>query len=258
MFLDAAFELVGYGFKVFPLFPGEKTPAISTKKGGQGCLDATDDEEIIAGWNRKYPRANIGVHCGEASGVVVIDLDPRNGSNETIAKLASERRTFLPTAMAKTASGGSHLYYAYEGSLKNSKSALGPGIDIKTNGGYVVAPPSRLSKGGGYVWINKPCGGFPPVPHWVVQALRPKPKPIQAFDQSKAPKDVKKLAAFVSKSGEGHRNNVLYWAAWRLKESGQLSPSNKSAIIDAAIATGIDRKSAEKTVESAADSKIKS
>jgi putative DNA primase/helicase len=257
VFLDAAFELTGYGFKIFPLLPGQKTPAISTKKGGKGCLDATDDEEIISGWAKRFPKANIGIHCGEASGIVVIDLDPRNGSDETVAELAKRRQTFLPTVAVRTASGGTHLYYAYEGSLKNSKSVLGAGLDVKTNRGYVVAPPSKLANGGNYVWINRPVDDrFTRLPHWVVQALRPKPQAIVAYDESRAPKDVRKLADFVSKSSEGSRNNTLYWAAWRLKESGQLSASNKSALIDAAVATGVDRIAAEKTVESAQKSSL--
>lgn len=253
MFLDAAFELVGYGFKVFPLLPGEKTPAISSKKGGQGCKDATDDEEIIAKWAKQFPRANIGIHCGEVSGVVVIDFDPRNGSDETVAKLAERRQTFLPTVSAKTARGGKHLYYAYDGSLKNSKSALGPGLDVKTSGGYVVAPPSRLSENGGsYDWITRPFGDqFPRLPHWVVQALRPKPQPIVAFDKNSAPKDIKKLLECVSAAGEGSRNNILFWAACRLVDSGQLSLQNEAALIRAAVSTGLSLADATKTVNSA-------
>ena len=78
MFLDAAFHLTSFGFKVFPLLPGSKIPAIAKRDGGQGCLDATDNEETIAGWAKRFPRANIGVACGLPSGVIVIDLDPRN------------------------------------------------------------------------------------------------------------------------------------------------------------------------------------
>lgn len=251
MFLNAALELTSYGFKVFPILPGAKIPAISSKKGGKGCLDATDDEEILAKWARRFPKANVGIHCGEASGIVVIDFDPRNGSEETVAKLAAKRQTFLPTVTAKTARGGTHLYYAYEPSLKNSKSAIGPGLDVKTTGGYVVAPPSRITEGA-YFWLNKPLSDcFPRLPHWVVQTLRPKPKPIKAFDSKTAPKDISKLAEFVSRASEGHRNNILFWAACRLAESGQLSPTNKDFLLSAAISSGLDRLDALKTIESA-------
>src|ERR1700741_4789635 len=119
MFLDAAFYLGQFGFRVFPLMSGQKIPAVATRDGGRGCLDATDNEEIIAAWDRKYPRANIGIACGTPSNCVVIDLDPRNGSEETIARLAKRKQTFPPTVMAKTANGGIHLYYAFEPSLKN-------------------------------------------------------------------------------------------------------------------------------------------
>lgn len=252
MFLDAALDLCQFSFKVFPLLPGEKTPAISSKKGGKGCLDATDDEEIIAGWAKRFPRANIGIHCGEASGIVVIDLDPRNGSDASVAELAKRRQTFLPTATVRTANGGTHLYYAFEPSIKNSKSVLGAGIDVKTTGGYVVAPPSRLSSGKNYAWINRPMSeNLPRLPHWVVQALRPKPQPIVAYDQSRAPKDIKKLTEFLAMSGEGSRNNILFWAACRLAESGQLSPTNETVLINAAVSAGLNRVDAQKTVVSA-------
>jgi len=176
MFLESALDLTQFGFKVFPLAYGEKIPAIPAREGGKGCLDATDDEYVIEAWARRFPKANIGIACGLPSGIIVIDLDPRNGSDESIRKLASKKQTFPPTVTVKTANGGVHLYYAFEPSLKNSKSVLAPGIDVKTTGGYVVAPPSQLHGGKRYEWINSPLGDrFPRLPVWAVQALKPKP-----------------------------------------------------------------------------------
>lgn len=252
MFLDAAFYLTSFGWKVFPLAEGQKIPAIPQRFGGKGCLDATDDEDIIGKWATLYPRANIGLACGKASGVLVIDLDPRNGSDESIAKLAAKKQTFLPTVTAKTANGGTHLYYALEPGLKNSKSVLAPGIDVKTTGGYVVAPPSVLDGGKRYTWQNSPLAErLPRLPRWAFEALKPKPQPVVTFKRDSAPKDIAPLADFVSKSPAGERNKVLYWAACRAAEAGLLDGNACASLLSAAIAAGLDKTESEKTIASA-------
>lgn len=252
MFLEAAFHLTQFGWKIFPLMSGQKIPAVPKSDGGRGCLDATDDEEQIGAWSRRYPRANIGLACGLPSGIVVIDLDPRNGSSESIARLQAKKQTFPPTVTAKTANNGTHLYYAHAPELKNSKSVLAPGIDVKTTGGYVVAPPSVLDGGKSYRWVNSPLGpDLPRLPRWAIEALKPKPQPVATFDRKAAPKDVGPLVDFVSRAKEGERNKALFWAACRAAESGQLDGGAQAAFLSAAQVAGLDRPSAEKTIASA-------
>jgi putative DNA primase/helicase len=182
-FLTEAFDLVRFGWKVFPLAPFSKIPAISKDDGGQGCLDATDDAEVIADWGHWYPNANIGIAAGEPSGFIAVDLDPRNGSEETIARLTAKKQTFPPTVEVRTWSGGTHLYYRWQPGIINSKSKLGRGIDVKTTGGYVVAVPSKIrcretGKTGAYNWVRSPLGEhLPRLPQWAVEALKPKPEP---------------------------------------------------------------------------------
>jgi hypothetical protein len=252
-FLDAAFHLTQFGFRVFPLATLQKAPAIPARFGGRGCLDATDDENVIADWARKYPRANIGIACGEISRCVVIDLDPRNGSDATIAELAAKGRTFPPTVTARTANGGTHLYYAYEASLKNSKSVLGEGIDVKTNRGYVVAPPSLLDSQRKYTWVRAPLGdSFPPLPQWAVNALRPKPEPVVSSAPSgPVSKDIDALIRYVKNSNSGMRNNALFWAACVAAQEGLLDNSAKAAFESAAVGAGLERKDVLKTIASA-------
>ncbi len=117
-----------------------------------GYLDASTDPEKIERWFSVWPASNIGIATGAISGIVVVDIDPRNGAMDTVAKLADEVRTFARTAQVLTQAGGWHLYYKHPGQrVKCEENALGPGIDIKGDGGYVVAPPSR-GAGGPYVW----------------------------------------------------------------------------------------------------------
>jgi hypothetical protein len=251
-FTDAALHLTQFGFKVFALMPGQKIPAISKKDGGRGCLDATDDENIIAAWGERFPRANIGLACGVPSGVLVIDLDPRNGSKESIERLAKRKQTFPPTVTAQTANGGTHLYFAYEPMLKNSKSALAPGIDVKTTGGYVVAPPSVLEGNRRYSWLVSPLGDcFPRLPRWVSEALKPKPQPVVVFNRDAAPKDIAPLANFVAQSGSGERNKSLFWAACRAAESGVLDGNGMQALTAAGISSGLEKEEVLKTIQSA-------
>ena len=246
-FLSAAFDLTRWGWSVFPLAVGEKIPA-----GGRGVIDATDDEEIIGAWSRRYPRANIGVACGKISGICVVDLDPRNGSDASIARLAARKQTFPPTVSVRTANGGYHLYYAFQPDLKNSKSVLAAGIDFKSCGGYVVAPPSVLTGNRCYTWTNSPLGeNLPRLPQWAVEALKPKPRPVLVHDQGSAPKNVAPLVDFVAKAGSGNRNNYLFWAVCKAAEGGLLDNAAEASFLSAALACGLDKIESEKTIDSA-------
>jgi hypothetical protein len=257
-FLTEAFELVRFGWKVFPLAPFSKIPAVPASRGGRGCLDATDDQEVIADWDREYPNANIGVAAGDPSGILIIDLDPRNGSEETVARLAAKKQTFPPTVEVRTWSGGTHLYYRWQPSIINSKSKLGRGIDVKTTGGYVVGVPSNVrcketGKTGAYTWVRSPLGDqLPRLPQWAVEALKPKQAPILQRTSIAAPKDVSALVRFVAQSPKGQRNNSLFWAACRTAEGGNLGQSEVSAFQNAAVSVGLDAIQAAKTIASAA------
>ena len=254
-FITAAFDLCAFGWVVFPLAPFSKIPAIPQSKGGRGCLDATDDEEIIADWAYHLPNANIGVACGEPSGVLVIDFDPRNGSEETVKRFAEKKKTFPPTVEVQTWSGGTHLYYRWEPEIKNSKSKLGPGIDVKTTGGYVVAPPSRVKHGGAsgqYTWVRSPLGAeLPRLPRWAVDVLKPKPEPIIPGQKISGSGDLGALFRYISVAPKGERNNVLHWAACRAAEKGATDSGTRDELIASAQRVGLPKIEAEKTVASA-------
>lgn len=120
------------GWHVFPLKPGTKQP--HPKLAPHGLKDATTDADVIRGWWKKSPTANVGIATGRASGLVVIDLD--TGADPSSLHLPITRKV-------KTPSGGAHLYFAHPGAdVRNSAGRLGPKIDVRGDGGYVVAPPS--------------------------------------------------------------------------------------------------------------------
>jgi Bifunctional DNA primase/polymerase, N-terminal/Primase C terminal 1 (PriCT-1) len=127
---EAAIAYAEAGLTVLPLRPGRKEPCGSLVR--HGVKEATTDPERIEQWWKRQPTANIGIRTG--GGLVVVDVDPRNGG-----KLDPD---WPDTLTASTASGGWHLYYAVSGAVKTSQGAMAQGVDVKADGGYVVAPPS--------------------------------------------------------------------------------------------------------------------
>lgn len=254
-FLDAAFEICALGWKVFPCAPGRKEPAIPHRIGGRGVLDATDDEETICEWERRFPAANIGVACGEISGILVVDIDPKNDGMVSIKSLKSQGHTFPHTISVRTPSGGWHLYYAYAPGPKNSKSLLGKGIDIRTTGGYVVAPPSVLIGGQRYAWTAKPLGSsLPALPGWALQKLRPRQETPFYREARREAGDIEALVKFMEQAPDGERNSCLHWASMRAGEAvvrNEISEGEAfQDMVAAGLAVGLDRAEAMKTARS--------
>ena len=128
-----------FSIHVFPLGPRSKVPL--GRLAPNGFLSATVDTGIIQNWWTKCPDANIGIACAP-SGFVVIDVDPRNGGDETFAALQKELGPAPPTWTDLTPGGGQHYYYRDQ--VGEYAGTLGPGVDIKFNG-YVLSPPSYIA-----------------------------------------------------------------------------------------------------------------
>jgi len=131
------------GFHVFPLLPNSKRPAI--KRWPE--LATTNPDEVGAWWVDN-PDYNIGIHT---RGLLVIDLDPKDGGPENWAALLESHELLGDeppprTMTVRTPSGGTHLYFKLppEEEVTNSVSKLGRGIDVRGKGGYVVAPGSTI------------------------------------------------------------------------------------------------------------------
>jgi hypothetical protein len=247
IFRDNAAKYAELGWAIFPLTAGDKVPM----RGTNGLHNASNDRAQIEAWSLRHPDANIAIRCGKASNVVVIDCDPRNGSDETVAKLARVGKTFPDTCPeASTPRAGRHLYCAYDERVQASKvHALGPGVDLKTDGGYIVLPPSWWAKqDAGYRWIVPPRGNcLPPLPRWVIQALQPKPAPKRApstpIDTSnlsgyrrQAVADLQDLAQQMATLGDG-RHTAPFSMACRIgkyRAHGLLTDAEiESAFLDA-------------------------
>lgn len=172
---DASFGYAEHrGWYCFPCTPRAKTPLTR-----HGLLDATRDPEQLARWARQHPDANVGVRTGSESGVVVLDVDGDDGY-ESLRALEQRYQPLPRTASVKTPRGGSHYWFAYRGEIPNSAGRLGVGLDVRGDGGYVLAPPSVGPNGARYE--TDESAPLAPLPEWlrdlmagnVVKGRRPK------------------------------------------------------------------------------------
>jgi hypothetical protein len=162
--LGAALAYARRGIPVFPCEPGGKAPLTYN-----GFWDASTDPRRITAWWSRWPAANVGVPTGERSGLLVLDVDPRDGGAEGLAALERAGGPLPETAKSRTGGGGTHVFFAYPAGevVRSSAGKLGPGLDVRGEGGYVVVPPSRTQ--GAYVWLDRsPLAD----PAWLLGRLR--------------------------------------------------------------------------------------
>lgn len=205
------------GWPVFPLHsPTTNAPCDCHKNCGRdagkhprtthGVLDATTNVETVARWWRMWRTANIGIAAGRRSGLVVLDVDPRSGGDRSLADLVAEHGALPETPTVWTGGGGVHYYFAATGSIvKNSVSSLAPGLDIRGDGGYVVAPPSTHSSGQPYVWATA-CEPAP-VPRWLEARLMKVSPATPRID----------VQDVLSGVPEGQRDDTLFRLACKLR-----------------------------------------
>jgi hypothetical protein len=138
-----------------------------------GLKHATTDLARVAEWWSIAPDCNVGVATGSA---VVLDIDPRHGGEASLAALEREHGPFPATWQALTGGGGEHIYFsAPDGQeIRNSAGRLGPGLDVRGVGGYVVAPPSVHISGRPYAWSvdhHPDEVALAPLPAWLAARL---------------------------------------------------------------------------------------
>lgn len=157
--LQAALQYTRKGFPVFPVHgvvdghcTCQNTDCDQIGKHprtAHGFKDATNDQRQILEWWRKWPTANIGMPTGRASGLFVLDVDPRHGGHKSLRRLL-EHGPVPHTPEQWSGGGGKHIFLKYSG--EPLPKALAPGIDIKAEGGYVILAPSVHKSGKRYRW----------------------------------------------------------------------------------------------------------
>jgi hypothetical protein len=267
--LPAALEYASHGWAVFPCHTPTtggcscgRCACTSTGKHPRtrnGVHDATTNRATVAGWWRCWPRANVAVATGETSGVVVVDIDSRHGGAEAWHTLTAGRATIEGPTVATGA--GWHLWFAYSGRpIPNSAGRLGPGIDVRGDGGYVIAPPSLHPSGRRYRWQRPPGAQLPAFPRWLEEACRSsvveqaEPVALRAGLDAWARAALRGEVDEVRHAVEGTRNVTLNRAAFRL---GQLTTSGildeasvAEVLLAAALNVGLDEHEAIATIRS--------
>lgn len=148
-----------------------------------GFKDATLDEELISSWWKQWPEANIGLDCGR-SNLLIIDVDPRNNGDETLADLELSHGRLPKTLTALTGGGGQHYYYDVNSvDARQRGRILGQGVELKGDGGYVVAPPGTHVSGKRYEWdFGHGSMEFPP--QWLLDMDRRRSRFLMASGEA--------------------------------------------------------------------------
>jgi Bifunctional DNA primase/polymerase, N-terminal/AAA domain/Primase C terminal 1 (PriCT-1) len=205
---EAAMRYVGLGLAVIPLHPKSKKPVFEDWTSIQRA-----DTGTVQKWWHNNPNANIGILTGPKSGVFVLDVDTKDHGEITFDSLTMEHGRFPETWQQVTGTGGFHLFFRYPNFPVHNVRSLFPGIDIRGEGGQVVAPPSvHPDTGKTYEWDGIQDIEKQPIaeaPMWLLEIL-------QARNQSKG----KPAAQVPAKIPAGVRHPTLLSIAGMLRRLG--------------------------------------
>ncbi len=258
--MAAALDLAAAGWEVFPLVENTKRPLTA-----HGVKDATTDADTIRAWWERNPEANLGLAPG--ADLLVLDVDTKHGidGHDTLTGLEFVHGELPPTRTTETPSGGWHLYFKKPPELRiKNRVNVRSGLDVRTLGGYLVAPPSVID-GKPYRWLNDaPMADAPP---WLVALVteekQPAP-PMAPQAPTAAPRGahdaytqraIDRATSDVLSAGPGERNNELNAAAYglaRLAAADRLDWGQVSQALErAAVAAGLALSEVRATLESA-------
>lgn len=232
--LTCALQYAQRGWLVLPLHTPEKDGQCSCGKNAcssvgkhprtqNGMKDATTNIGTIRYWWQKWPYANVGIATGLKPGIVVIDIDYNHGGDDSLAGLLRTHGPLPETWESLTGGGGRHIFFKHPGGVVKNKVGLAPGIDVRGDGGYIVAPPSVHASGRTYTWELSATPGEVPladIPPWLLQLLNTAPHQEPAstsFPDAPIP--------------EGLRNNTLTSLAGSMRRRGMGESAIAAALL---------------------------
>jgi hypothetical protein len=216
--LNAALEYESQGRSVIPVAPGGKVPAIAWQR--YQTRRATP-ERIRLWWGRAD--FNVGIVTGAISDLVVVDCDFRAGGAQSLAKLEAQYGTLQAAEVATP--NGAHLWFRHPGRrVPNSVGLLGPGLDVRADGGLVVAPPS-IRDDGAYSWCSLLSANPATLPGWLARLVMPpvhpptgRPSTAPGGGGNYLERAISGILADLAATTPGRRNHLLFWAACRVLE----------------------------------------
>jgi hypothetical protein len=147
---EAALGYLSRGWSVIPIERRAKRPLVAWLEFENRRASTRE----VDGWFARWPEANVGIVTGRISALVVIDVDAGHGGEASITRLELAHGALPSTVEALTGGGGRHLYFAHPGDRVGNRVGLFPGVDLRGDGGCVVAPPSLHPSGRYYAWAR--------------------------------------------------------------------------------------------------------
>lgn len=268
---DAAVGYANRGLRVFPVHAvanGKctcKQPYCASpgKHPWQKKMEASADPERVCDLFLLRRRGNVGIATG--GGIFVLDIDGPAGE-ESLGDLEMTYEPLPPTLTARTGrANGRHVYFRTDVEVHNSASKIGKGLDIRGEGGYVVAPPSVHMSGRQYEWED-PNAEIADAPEWLVAIIQAVPEPAPTPQHKPSPRQsasrreayvraaINAETAKVLSAPEGQRNDTLNEAAFALGQlvgGGEIGEAEiERDLTDAGAAAGLTATEVRKTVRS--------
>jgi hypothetical protein len=236
--LVAALAYAARGWRVLPV--AGKIPTLK-----DWPANATTDPESIRLWWAQQPTANVGIATGKQSHLFVLDVDPGNGGDDALRQLEAQYGPLPATIEVLTGGGGHHYYFQHPTiALGNSAGKLGAGLDIRTDGGQVVAPPSvHPNTQRTYEWeISAHPDDMPlaQVPAWLLEKLTAKTDRTHPSSSGETIPAGQRNAALTSLAGSMRRRGMgqaSIEAALRIENAARCQPPLSGAEVSAVVAS---------------------
>lgn len=227
--IEWALAYVARGWPVFPLHTPDRSGICScprretcTNVGKHprtphGFRDASIDKAQVGEWWNEWPEANIGIVTGASSGLIVLDVDPRHGGDAALRQLIAQHGELPKQLWVRTGGGGWHIFFAHPGErIRNTQQSqkLGAGLDVRGDGGYIVAPPSLHQSGARYQWGTDFRSEAPPLAEWLLARLTRRLSSPDPHSRTCFPSDKLRIIT------EGLRNVTLTSLAGSLRRRG--------------------------------------
>lgn len=145
---ESALACLKRGWSIVPVAERGKRPLVLWEQFQHARASAAE----VGRWFRRWPNANVGVVTGSISGIIVLDVDAKHGGAASLRALEKRYAPLPETVTALSGGGGRHYYFTHPGSELHNRAGIAKGLDLRGDGGMIVAPPSIHPSGRPYAW----------------------------------------------------------------------------------------------------------